>query len=178
MTPSLATVDVEVGGEPTLMSRVAVIGDVGGYVRHLRHALEQLGVTDSVWPDDLHVIQVGDLFGGRADVEVAELVGPHPRAGRWTQLIGNRELEAVGGVAIGRAGRTVHPEAGCRVPTLAPRRTGPIRSIGDVIDRIGRGRDARRQSAGESESVFDQFVVGASSIRMSAAPQRRVSAQA
>ena len=56
------------------MGRVAVIGGVGGYVAHLRHALAQLGVTDSVWPDDLHVIQVGDLFGGRADVEVAELV--------------------------------------------------------------------------------------------------------
>jgi len=51
MTPSIATVDVEVGGEPTLMSRVAVIGDVGGYVRHLRHALGRLCVTDSVWPD-------------------------------------------------------------------------------------------------------------------------------
>ncbi len=81
--PSIATVDVEVGGERTLMSRVAVIGDVGGYARHLRHGLGKLGVTDSVWPDDLHVIQVGDLFGGRADVEVAELVGPHLRCGRW-----------------------------------------------------------------------------------------------
>jgi len=111
MTPSIATVDVKVGGERSLVSRVAVIGDVGGYVRHLRHALGQLGVTDSVWPDDLHVIQVGDLFGGRSDVEVAELVGPHLRAGRWTQLIGNWELEAVGGVAIGRAGRSVHPVA-------------------------------------------------------------------
>ena len=109
MTTSIATVDVESGGERTLMRRVAVIGDVGGYVRHLRHALGQLGVTDSVWPGDLRVSQVGDLFGGRADVEVAELVGPHLRAGRWTQLIGNWELEAVGGAAIGRAGRTVHP---------------------------------------------------------------------
>ena len=93
------------------MGRVAVIGDVGGYVAHLRYALGQLGVTDTVWPDDLHVIQVGDLFGGRSDVEVAELVAPHLRTGRWTQLIGNWELEAVGGVAIGRAGRTVQPGA-------------------------------------------------------------------
>lgn len=93
------------------VARTAVIGDVGGYVAHLRHALGQLGVTDSTWPDDLHVIQVGDLFGGRADVEVAQLVGPHLRAGCWTQLIGNWELEAVGGVAIGRDGRTVHPDA-------------------------------------------------------------------
>ena len=43
MTTSIATVDVESGGERTLMRRVAVIGDVGGYVRHLRHALGQLG---------------------------------------------------------------------------------------------------------------------------------------
>jgi hypothetical protein len=112
----MATIDtVDVAGTSSrggeVMGRVAVIGDVGGYVAHLRHALGQLGVTDSVWPDDLHVIQVGDLFGGRADVEVAELVAPHLQAGRWTQLIGNWELEAVGGVAIGRAGRTVHPGA-------------------------------------------------------------------
>jgi len=93
------------------MGRVAVIGDVGDYVAHLRHALGQLDVTDSVWPDDLHVVQVGDLFGGRSDVEVAEVVGPHLRAGRWTQLIGNWELEAVGGVAIGRADRAVQPGA-------------------------------------------------------------------
>ncbi len=92
------------------MGRTAVIGDVGGYVAHLRNALGRLGVTDAAWPYDLHVVQVGDLFGGRADVEVAQLVAPHLRAGRWTQLIGNWELEAVGGVAIGRAGRTVHPE--------------------------------------------------------------------
>ena len=94
-----------------MMGRVGVIGDVGGYVARLRHALGQLGVADSVWPDDLHVIQVGDLFGGRSDVEVAELVAPHLRAGRWTQLIGHWELEAVGGVAIGGAGRTVQPAA-------------------------------------------------------------------
>lgn len=82
---TLDTVDVpgtsSRGGQ--VMGRVAVIGDVGGYVAHLRHALGQLGVTGSVWPDDLHVIQVGDLFGGRSDVEVAELVAPHLRAGRW-----------------------------------------------------------------------------------------------
>lgn len=93
------------------MGRVAVIGDVGGYVGQLHHALGQLGVTDSVWPEDLHVIQVGDLFGGRDDLAVAELVAPHLRAGRWTQLIGNWELEAVGGVAGGRSGRTVQLDA-------------------------------------------------------------------
>jgi len=95
--------------EPT--RRVAVIGDVSGYVEHLRHALGSLGVTDGAWPDDLHVVQVGDLFGGRADIDVARLVAPHIAAGQWTQLVGNWELFAVGGPIVGRAGRQAHPAA-------------------------------------------------------------------
>jgi len=92
--------------------RVAVIGDVGGYVSHLEHALGSLGVTSSTWPDDLEVIQLGDLFGGRDDIAVAELVGPHLAAGRWTQLVGNWELEAVGGPQVFNAkGRTADPDA-------------------------------------------------------------------
>jgi hypothetical protein len=94
-----------------LTRRVAVIGDVGGFVEHLRHALGTLGVTDDTWPDDLHVIQLGDLFGGRADIEVAQLVAPHIAAGRWTQLVGNWELFAVGGPTVSRAGREAHPAA-------------------------------------------------------------------
>lgn len=82
---------------------MAVIGDVGGYVEHLRHALASLGVTDTVWPVGLEVIQLGDLFGGRDDMAVAELVGPHIYAGRWTQLVGNWELEAVGGPTVTNA---------------------------------------------------------------------------
>lgn len=82
------------------MEIVAVIGDVGGFADHLRCALASLGVTDVVWPDGLHVIQLGDLLGGRDDREVVDLVGPHIEAGRWTQLIGNWELAAVGGHAI------------------------------------------------------------------------------
>lgn len=117
------------------MGRVAVIGDVGGYVGQLRHALGQLGVTESSWPDDLHVIQLGDLFGGRADAEVARLVDPHLRAGRWTQLIGNWELEAVGGVAIGRAGRTVHPDAVAAFRCW--HRAGLVRSAAAVTSASG-----------------------------------------
>ena len=46
---TLDTVDVpdRSSREGTAMGRVAVIGGVGGYVAHLRHALAQLGVTDS-----------------------------------------------------------------------------------------------------------------------------------
>ncbi len=91
--------------------RIAVIGDVGGFPRHLRHAFGSLGVTDDAWPADLHVIQVGDLFGGRADLDVARLVAPHIAAGHWTQLVGNWELFAVGGPMVGRAGRQAHPRA-------------------------------------------------------------------
>jgi hypothetical protein len=95
----------------TADTRVAVIGDVGGYVNHLQHALAALGVRDGLWPEGLHIIQLGDLFGGRADIEVAQLVRPHVIAGRWTQLIGNWELEAVGGIVIHRNGHSPHPDA-------------------------------------------------------------------
>jgi len=92
--------------------RVAVIGDVGGFVEHLHAAIATLGVTDSVWPDDLIVVQVGDLFGGRDDVAVAELVAPHPESGRWVQLVGNWELEAVSASQVTNAkGRTADLDA-------------------------------------------------------------------
>lgn len=82
------------------METLAVIGDVGGFADHLRCAFASLGITAAGWPDGLHVIQVGDLLGGRDDCEVVDLVGPHIEAGRWTQLIGNWEIAAVGGPAI------------------------------------------------------------------------------
>lgn len=82
------------------MGRVAILGDVGGFVDQLVACLSRLGVTSSVWPDDLHVIQVGDLLGGNQDVACCDLVEPHLRTGRWTQLAGNWELEAVGGPAV------------------------------------------------------------------------------
>lgn len=94
------------------IGRVAVIGDVGGFVEHLRAAIASLGVTSSTWPDDLVVVQVGDLFGGRNDVAVAELVEPHLEAGRWVQILGNWELEAVGGSQVTNAkGRTADLDA-------------------------------------------------------------------
>jgi hypothetical protein len=79
---------------------VAIIGDVGGFVDQLVACLGHLGVTPSAWSDDLHVIQVGDLLGGNQDVRCCDLVEPHLRAGRWAQLAGNWELEAVGAPAV------------------------------------------------------------------------------
>lgn len=87
-------------GHNGFVSTVAVIGDVGGHVGQLRDALASLGVTASSWPVDLEVVQLGDLFGGNDDMAVVELVGPHLYAGRWTQLVGNWELRAVGGPAV------------------------------------------------------------------------------
>ena len=91
--------------------RVAIIGDVGGLVGQLSACLAEVGVVGDRWPAGLHVVQVGDLFGGFDDVAVAELVEAHLLAGRWTQLVGNWELGAVGGFSIGRRGRTAHPDA-------------------------------------------------------------------
>ena len=82
------------------MTRVAIIGDVGGHHAQLVDCLARLGVTATTWPAGLEVIQVGDLFGGVNDVDVARLVEPHLYAGRWRQLIGNWELEAVGGPEV------------------------------------------------------------------------------
>ncbi len=94
------------------METVAVIGDVGGFADQLRCALASLGVIAQKWPDGLHVIQVGDLLGGRDDCAVVDLVWPHIEAGRWTQLIGNWELAAVGGPTIVSGDqRTADPEA-------------------------------------------------------------------
>ena len=96
----------------TLRRHIAVIGDVGGHVEHLRSSLASLGVSASSWPHDLIVVQVGDLFGGRNDVAVAELVEPHLEAARWVQLVGNWELEAVGGSHVTNSnGRTADPAA-------------------------------------------------------------------
>ena len=50
--------------------RVAVIGDVGGHVEELRRELRALGASETgVLPDDLVVIQVGDLVHRGPDSE-------------------------------------------------------------------------------------------------------------
>lgn len=90
-----------------------MIGDVGGELEQLATCLAALGVTPTVWPDGLHVVQVGDLFGGTEhDRDVAHMVQPHLYAGRWTQLVGNWELPAVGGPEVtNRRGVGADPEA-------------------------------------------------------------------
>ncbi|MFT4263688.1 MAG: metallophosphoesterase [Nocardioides sp.] len=77
--------------------RVALIGDVGGHAEALGAELARLGVADGgrgPLPDDLVVVQVGDLVHRGPDSEgVVELVDLHLRRQpeRWLQLIGNHE---------------------------------------------------------------------------------------
>ena len=75
--------------------RVAVIGDVGGHVEELRRELRALGASETgVLPDDLVVIQVGDLVHRGPDSEaVVRLVNYYLNAypGQWVQLAGNHE---------------------------------------------------------------------------------------
>jgi Calcineurin-like phosphoesterase len=83
--------------------RIAVIGDVGGHAWMLRRCLGDMGAdtTAGSIPDDLLVIQVGDLIHKGPDS--AGVVGLVDRmmAGspdQWIQLIGNHEAqEGLGG---------------------------------------------------------------------------------
>ncbi len=78
--------------------RVAVIGDIGGHHDELARALVGLGADPGTLalPDDLTVIQVGDLVHRGPDSAgvvrlVDRLMDDHP--GRWVQLAGNHEAQ-------------------------------------------------------------------------------------
>ena len=75
--------------------RVAMLEDVQGRLDVLVDALDRLGVSlDSDWPDDLVVVQVGDLVHrGPSSAGVVALVDQliSLSGGRWIQLIGNHE---------------------------------------------------------------------------------------
>jgi hypothetical protein len=92
-------------GVPSLVPphRIAVIGDVGGHAWVLRRCLEELGAdtkTGSL-PDDLVVVQVGDLVHKGPDSPGVMALVDRMMAGspdRWIQLIGNHEAqEGLGG---------------------------------------------------------------------------------
>lgn len=76
--------------------RIAVIGDVGGHAEQLRHELTRLGANpDGSLPDDLLVIQVGDLIHRGPDSDdVISIVDRYLRSQpeQWIQLVGNHEL--------------------------------------------------------------------------------------
>ena len=74
--------------------RIAVIGDVGGHADSLRSELTRLGAHDGSLPEDLLVIQVGDLIHrGPDSAQVVEMVDRYLRTQptQWIQLIGNHE---------------------------------------------------------------------------------------
>ena len=80
------------------MGRVVVIGDVGGHPDQLRWALSQVGARGQrpVLPDDVTVVQVGDLVDrGPDSLAVLDLVGPLMRSqpAQWVQLVGNHEWQ-------------------------------------------------------------------------------------
>ncbi len=104
----LSVIVCRVGKGARAVGRVAVIGDVGGHPGQLREALSALGAygKDLHLPDDLTVIQVGDLIDrGPDSTAVLDLVGRYldEQPGRWVQLIGNHEAQYLpGGVAFWR----------------------------------------------------------------------------
>lgn len=78
--------------------RVAVIGDVGGHRAELERELQRLGADARTGrlPDDLTVVQVGDLVHRGPDSDgVVELVGRYlsSQPGQWVQLVGNHEAQ-------------------------------------------------------------------------------------
>jgi hypothetical protein len=79
-------------------SRVAVVGDVGGQLRALVDELVRLGADpiSHALPDDLIVVQVGDLIHRGPDSEgVIGLVDRYASSqpGQWVQLVGNHEAQ-------------------------------------------------------------------------------------
>jgi len=77
-------------------SRVAVLGDVGGWDGRLEEVVTLLrgDLETGALPDDLVVVQVGDLVGkGPGSLACLELVERFQRGspGRWLQVVGNHE---------------------------------------------------------------------------------------
>ena len=80
--------------------RIAVIGDVHGHADELMDKLVRLGMDPDtlVLPEDLTVIQVGDLIHrGLQSSEVLRIVDTimHRQEDQWIQLMGNHEAQYV-----------------------------------------------------------------------------------
>jgi hypothetical protein len=78
--------------------RHALVGDVGGHATALFDELVRLGADPSSGrlPDDLHVVQVGDLVHRGPDSDqVVALVDRYltQQPDQWTQLVGNHEMQ-------------------------------------------------------------------------------------
>jgi hypothetical protein len=86
--------------------RIAVIGDVGGHAWALRRCLQEIGADTATGtvPDDLLIVQVGDLVHKGPDSAGVVALVDRMMAGspdQWVQLIGNHEAqEGLGGPAF------------------------------------------------------------------------------
>ena len=105
------------------VERLALIGDVGGHRNCLRACLRALDVNvdEHGLPDDLTIIQVGDLIGGSPDddqliADVDHLMQTNP--GRWIQLLGNWEARHLGGTNFASPQRDRQPLAPASIATL------------------------------------------------------------
>lgn len=79
------------------MGTVAIIGDVGGHSSQLIRCLQQLGVSSpDHLPEDLTIVQVGDLIGGEDDRTAVAIANNFMPTGRWVQLLGNWDSRVVG----------------------------------------------------------------------------------
>jgi hypothetical protein len=88
-------------------SRIAVLGDLSGHLKPLLTTLAEFGVEVDdrnvprrvTWPDDLVVVQVGDLVhkGPVSELVVAVVESLFRRTGRWVQLVGNHEAQYLPG---------------------------------------------------------------------------------
>lgn len=90
-----------------MTTRIAIIGDVGGWTHRLDEAIVSLGGDPDVGtlPEDLTVIQVGDLVDKGPDSRGALALVDRMLIGspdRWIQLLGNHEAGYVGGPTFWR----------------------------------------------------------------------------
>ncbi|SDT23082.1 Calcineurin-like phosphoesterase [Friedmanniella luteola] len=86
------------GGGPPGTGRVAVVGDLGGHLEELTAELVRLGAdpVSGRLPDDLTVVQVGDLVHRGPDSEGVLALVDHllrTQPGQWVQLVGNHEAQ-------------------------------------------------------------------------------------
>jgi hypothetical protein len=82
--------------------KLALLGDVGGHLSLFADALHDLGVVvaDGWVPEDLTVIQLGDLIDRGPDAAGCVALADRcmrASAGRWIQVFGNHEGNRIGG---------------------------------------------------------------------------------
>lgn len=125
------------------MTRIAVVGDVGGHRDELASALRALGAADGddgpVLPPDLVVVQVGDLIDrGPDSAGVLRLVdGVLTRQpAQWVQLVGNHEQRYVHR-AVFRWPETLDPDSAATLVRWW--RTGTMRAAVAFTDASGLG---------------------------------------